>query len=109
MMEMDDSGEAGYLCTLSEHLIPNLTGVAILEDREVRQIEAASPLLQNVKVAVVETKFRPLDYHLGDVFQVVPPQGLIEAVGHIQGIQPQEWPIDAVFEQIAASEPVRAA
>jgi len=50
-------------------------------------------------VAVVETKFSPIDYHSDDVFQVETPHGPINAVvGHIQSIQPEEWPIATVFE-----------
>ena len=106
--EMDDAGEAGYLCTLTEHPVPELKAVAVLEEGEVCRIETASPLLQHLKVAVVETKFRPVDYHPDDVFQVQTPHGPIAAVGHIQSIQSQEWPIQTIFERISATEPVCA-
>ncbi|MBD2746138.1 hypothetical protein IC232_05425 [Microvirga sp. BT688] len=105
--EMDDAGEAGYLCTLTEHSVPELKAVAVLEEGEVCRIETASPLLQHLKVAVVETKFSRLDYHPDDVFQVETPHGPIDAVGHVQAVQPQDWPIETVFERICASEPVR--
>lgn len=55
--EMDDAGEAGYLCVLTEHLVPEFRAVVVLKEGEVCRIEAASPLLQQLEVAVVETKF----------------------------------------------------
>jgi hypothetical protein len=106
--EMDDAGEADYLCTLTEHPLPEFRAVAVLENGEVCRIESASPLLQQLQVAVVETKFSQIDYHPDDVFQVETPHGLISAVGHLQGVQPQNWPIQSVFERISATEPVRA-
>lgn len=60
-------------------------------------------------MAVVETKFSQIDYHPDDIFKVDTGRGLVEAVGHIQGIQPQHWPIATVFERISATEPVHPA
>jgi hypothetical protein len=107
--EMDDAGEAGYLCTLTEHALPDLRALAVLEDGEVRRVETDSLLLRHLKVAVVETKFRQIDYHPDDIFKVDTGRGLVEAVGHIQGIQTPEWPIATVFERIAATDPVHVA
>jgi hypothetical protein len=61
--EMDDAGEATYLCALTKHPLPEFRAVAVLGEGEVCRIETASPLLQRLKVAVVETKFSRLDYH----------------------------------------------
>jgi hypothetical protein len=103
--EMDDAGEATYLCSLTEHLLPELNALAVLEEGEVRRIEAQSPLLQDLKVAVVETKFRHIDYHPDDVLWIGTPLGPIGVVGHIQKVAKPQWPIATVFEQIVRTEP----
>ena len=103
--EMDDAGEVTYLCSLTEHVLPELNALAVLEEGEVRRIETQSPLLQDLKVAVVETKFRHIDYHPDDVLWVGTPLGPIGVVGHIQSVAKPQWPIAAVFEQIARTEP----
>ncbi len=86
--------------------MPELNALAVLEEGEVRRIETQSPLLQDMRVAVVETKFRHIDYHPDDIFWIATPLGPIGVVGHIQSVAEPQWPIATVFEQIARTEPM---
>ena len=102
--EMEDAGEAAYVCCLTEHPIPEFRALAVLEDGEVCRFESSSPLLSNLKIGVVETKFSLFDYHPDDIFEIQTPDGRISAVGHTQGVQPPQWPITTIFEDISRKD-----
>lgn len=102
--EMDNAGEAAYLCSLTEHDLPHLRALALLQDGEVQRIEVAPPLSSPWKLLSSRRGSSLPSIHPHDILSLDLGDRLARvAVGHTQFARPATVDLRRVFAQLADS------
>lgn len=107
--ELEQMGEAPYLCQVDEHEMPAPRAVAVVDENSSVRITSDSPLLEGVELAVIRDGFDENDNEGSDIMEIQVGQRVERFVGHIASIQAADpkllgGDIAGVFDAVAAKE-----